>query len=118
MLVHGDYKGSNLLLQPAGRSYVVSGVLDWEFAHAGPALFDFAILLRHSDTMPAFEAGVIQGYRISGGKLSNGWKQTIRLLDFANLAGFLTGEAAAQRAADVAMLFETTMNRWESYATA
>ena len=50
-LIHGDYKPSNLLVNP--HTHTVSGVLDWEFAFAGPPLYDLATLLRDSESYPA-----------------------------------------------------------------
>jgi aminoglycoside phosphotransferase (APT) family kinase protein len=116
VLVHGDYKASNLLVSGEGDECRTSGVLDWEFSFAGPRLFDLTMLLRYSDTMPEFEAGVVEGYRAAGGVLEAGWKQRVRLLDFTNLCGFLTGSNRGdQRVRDVTALIERTMERWESY---
>ena len=64
-LVHGDFKPSNLLVDPEDGH--VTGVLDWEFAFAGSPLFDLATLLRESANLPPdFEDGVIEGYKAAG----------------------------------------------------
>ena len=47
-LVHSDFKPVNLLYNPHGKITV----LDWEFAHAGASILDFAILLRHHEQFP------------------------------------------------------------------
>jgi aminoglycoside phosphotransferase (APT) family kinase protein len=111
-LVHGDYKPSNLLVDVDQRS--VSGVLDWEFAFAGPPLYDLATLLRDSDASPpAYEVAVCAGFVAGGGELPADWKRRVRLLDFANLCGFLAqpGEAA-QRTSDVRRLLLATLRQW------
>ncbi len=113
VLVHGDYKASNLLLTGEADAWQVSGVLDWEFAFAGPPLFDLTMLLRYSDTMPALESGVIEGYRGAGGVLPGDWKQRVRLLDLVNLCSFLTGSSRSEeRLRDVRALIEQTLERW------
>lgn len=119
VLVHGDYKASNLLLTGAADGWRISGVLDWEFAFAGPPLFDLTMLLRYSDAMPAFEAGVIEGYRRTGSALPDNWKQRVRLLDLVNLCSFVTGPNRSEaRLRDVRTLIEQTLERWDSYANA
>jgi Ser/Thr protein kinase RdoA (MazF antagonist) len=118
VLVHGDYKASNLLLSGAGDKTRISGVLDWEFAFSGPTLFDLTMLLRHSDAMPSFERGVVESYRAAGGFLERGWKQRVRLLDFANVCQFAAGNPNEARIRDVRMLIEATLDSWQAYAEA
>lgn len=58
-LVHSDFNPKNLLVDPAsGR---VTGVLDWEFAHAGMPGADLGNLLRF-DREPAFADAVLAAY--------------------------------------------------------
>jgi hypothetical protein len=76
------------------------------------------MLVRYSDAMPAFERGVVEGYRAAGGILEPGWKQRVRLLDFANLCQFATGTPNEARLRDVRILIEATLDRWQSYASA
>jgi len=119
-LVHGDFKSSNLLVDPEDGH--VTGVLDWEFAFAGSPLFDLATLLRESANLPPdFEDGVIEGYKAAGGRLPPQWRRSVRLLDLANLCTFLTDSVAHgkstgsdQRVRDVTAAIERTIREWES----
>ena len=118
-LVHGDFKPSNLLVDPVDGH--LTGVLDWEFAFAGSPLFDLATLLRESANLPPdFEAGVVQGFEQTGGHLPPHWRRTVRLLDLANLSTFLTdgldhggSSGSVQRVRDVTAAIERTMREWE-----
>jgi aminoglycoside phosphotransferase (APT) family kinase protein len=58
-LVHSDFNPKNLLVDPAaGR---VTGVLDWEFAHAGLPVADLGNLLRF-EREPVFAEAVLAAY--------------------------------------------------------
>jgi aminoglycoside phosphotransferase (APT) family kinase protein len=58
-LVHSDFNPKNLLVEPAtGR---VTGVLDWEFAHAGSPVTDLGNLLRF-EREPVLAEAVLAGY--------------------------------------------------------
>lgn len=61
-LVHGDLNPKNLLVDPA--TLEVTGVLDWEFAHAGPPGTDLGNLLRF-ERDPAWTSAVLTAYRDS-----------------------------------------------------
>ena len=58
-LVHSDLNPKNLLLDPG--TLALTGVLDWEFAHAGHAFTDLGNLLRF-DRAPAFAEAVLTAY--------------------------------------------------------
>ncbi|WP_240937898.1 phosphotransferase [Nocardioides sp. JQ2195] len=62
-LVHSDFNPKNLLVDP--RSGAVTGVLDWEFAHAGLPVADLGNLLRF-ERSPAFVAAVLESVRVDG----------------------------------------------------
>jgi aminoglycoside phosphotransferase (APT) family kinase protein len=87
-LVHSDVNPKNLLVD--GRTGKVTGLLDWEFAHAGLPGTDLGNLLRF-DREPVFAEAVIDGYlRVAGhvdGLDSPGGRQ--RLLDRARAADLL-----------------------------
>lgn len=96
-LVHGDYKGSNILVQPSQErdrpAWRVAAVLDWEFVHAGAGLLDFSILLRNMVLLPAeraaaFERGVERGYRDRGGWLPPDWRWLAEVFDLISLIEF------------------------------
>ncbi len=61
-LVHSDLNPKNLLVDP--ETLQVTGVLDWEFAHAGLPVTDLGNLLRF-DRDPAFAEAVLGVYRDS-----------------------------------------------------
>ena len=58
-LVHSDLNPKNLLLDP--DTLALTGVLDWEFAHAGHPFTDLGNLLRF-DRSPAFDRAVLAAY--------------------------------------------------------
>ena len=58
-LVHSDLNPKNLLVDP--DTLEVTGVLDWEFAHAGGPATDLGNLLRF-DRDPAFAGAVLEVY--------------------------------------------------------
>lgn len=58
-LVHSDFNAKNLLVDPATGE--VTGVVDWEFSHAGGPFADLGNLLRF-DRRPAFARAVLAAY--------------------------------------------------------
>ena len=58
-LVHSDVNPKNLLVDP--NTLEVTGLLDWEFAHAGHPYTDLGNLLRF-DRQPAFTDAVLDAY--------------------------------------------------------
>jgi aminoglycoside phosphotransferase (APT) family kinase protein len=115
-LVHGDFKEGNILLHWSHDAWHVAAVLDWEFAFAGPSIFDLSILLRHSHALPAaFEQGAVAGFTETGAVLPPDWKRTTRLLDFVNLLDFLrTPGREAALVSDVVDLMCRTIHEWET----
>lgn len=59
-LVHSDLNAKNLLVDPV--TLEVTGLVDWEFAHAGSPYADLGNLLR-LDRSPAFAEAVVSAYR-------------------------------------------------------
>lgn len=58
-LVHSDLNPKNLLVDP--ETLAITGVLDWEFAHAGHPATDLGNVLRF-DRAPAYANGVLAAY--------------------------------------------------------
>jgi aminoglycoside phosphotransferase (APT) family kinase protein len=90
-LVHSDFNGKNLVLarDPAGAP-VVSAVLDWEFAFAGPPLADVGNMLRRQERMPAaFVDRFVASFAEHGGGLPAGWRSIAAALDALALLDFL-----------------------------
>lgn len=118
-LVHGDYKPQNLLLRRGAGTdgcWETAAVLDWEFAFAGPPLFDVGQLLRYRTTLPPeYTVGVVEGYTAAGGTLPEEWPRLTRLLDLMNLLGFLDRpEANEAMVREVRGLVERTVMDLES----
>jgi fructosamine-3-kinase len=84
-LLHADFKPANVKWLPERRDVLV---LDWEFAWAGPALFDLGQFLRWGAPEP-FVAALAAAYAEAGGDLPDGWRRAAELLDLFNLVGFL-----------------------------
>ena len=97
-LVHGDLGGRNILVAPADNgNWRVSGLIDWEAAFSGSALWDVGSLFRYArryseDFRQRFE----RSYRDAGGSLPEDWRRTARLLDSTRMVATLergTGSA-------------------------
>ena len=93
-LVHGDFGGRNILVAPAeDGGWSVSGLIDWEAAFYGLALWDVGSLFRYprrySET---FSEGFERGYRDAGGTLPEDWLRTARLLDSTRSVEVFNGE--------------------------
>jgi len=99
-LVHSDMNPKNLLVDPA--TLELTGLLDWEFAHAGLPVTDLGNLLRF-DRDPAFADAVLAGYLASTGGL-DGLTDPGLLLD-------------AARAADLWALVDLASRRGENPVT-
>lgn len=83
-LVHGDFNPTNILVDNG----VVTGILDWEFAHAGSRYMDIGNLLRHTE--PAFHDQIEEGLRDGGVPLPADWKQRAEAVDLGAHLEFLT----------------------------
>lgn len=84
-LTHSDFKPVNLLCHADKKVFV----LDWEFAHAGIGILDFAILLRHRDQFPLDLNSLKLGYTSSGGILPDEWFRSALITDFVNITQLL-----------------------------
>lgn len=105
VLLHGDYKPSNLFVDDGGRLVV----LDWEFAYAGPALMDAGQLFRWR-TSQSFADAFAQSYRAGGGILPDDWQRWARIFDVVNLVGLLAESPPdSRRARDLRQRIRETL---------
>jgi aminoglycoside phosphotransferase (APT) family kinase protein len=93
VLVHSDFNAKNLLVDP--DTLEITGVLDWEFAHAGLPLADLGNLLRF-DRQPAFVAAVAGSYLERAGDL-DGLSSIDEALELARAADLLALVELASR---------------------
>jgi len=91
-LVHSDANPKNLLFDPG--TLALTGVLDWEYAHAGHPFTDLGNLLRF-DRNAAFEAAVLTAYAERRGTPP---EQALALARAADLWALV--DLAARRAAN------------------
>jgi fructosamine-3-kinase len=107
VLLHGDFKASNLHWTSDDRLLV----LDWEFAYSGPALMDVGQLLRW-DPPATFISAFAESYRAEGGELPDGWQRSAEVFDLFNLVGLLAGAAPdSRRSLDVRRRMRQTVER-------
>ena len=111
VLLHGDFKASNLHWTHQQELLV----LDWEFAYAGSALMDVGQLTRWSPPA-AFVDAFEHGYLAGGGHLPDDWLRWAAVMDLVNLFGLARGLAPhSPRAADVARRIQTTLDAFPSF---
>ena len=84
VLLHGDFKASNLHLTECGLPLV----LDWEFAYSGPPIMDVSQLFRWAQPS-SFIAGFEAGYRERHESLPDDWLDLIAVADLVNMVGLL-----------------------------
>ncbi len=109
-LVHADYKPWNLLALPSRSGWTIRAALDWEFALAGPRLYDVGVFLRYRDRMPAaYARGFVEGYRAAGGVLPPDALDLARLIDLVSLWMFLEQDPDEQIVRDVGPLLEAAV---------
>jgi len=93
VLVHSDFNAKNLLVDP--DTLELTGVLDWEFAHAGTPLADPGNLLRF-DRAPALVDAVTRTYLREAGGL-DGLTNAAEVLELARAADLVALVELASR---------------------
>ncbi|CZP95420.1 dephospho-CoA kinase/protein folding accessory domain-containing protein [Legionella pneumophila] len=89
-LVHGDFDPANILVDKINGSWIVTGILDWEFAFSGSYLWDVANMLRYAHKMPPeFQNSFIDALQRNGIKLPPDWRTTTHLLNLSSLLDLL-----------------------------
>jgi fructosamine-3-kinase len=107
VLLHGDFKASNLHWSADDRLLV----LDWEFAYAGPALMDIGQLLRWTPRSP-FADAFADSYRAHGGSLPPHWRRLAEIFDLVNLAGLAANAGGGRsRMRDIRERLDTAIRR-------
>jgi aminoglycoside phosphotransferase (APT) family kinase protein len=107
-LVHSDFKPVNLLYTPQGTICV----LDWEFAHSGMGIMDFAILLRHRHQFSLDLDALKSGYESNGGVLPAEWFRSALITDFVNIIQLLNTPAERPKLFnELKIAIESTMNQ-------
>ncbi len=97
-LVHGDLNPKNLLVDP--DTLVVTGLVDWEYAHAGHAFTDLGNVLRF-DRSPVYAQAVLVAYtRLRGGSVDDALAlaRAADLVALVELAGRAGDDPVADRA--------------------
>jgi Ser/Thr protein kinase RdoA (MazF antagonist) len=82
-LVHGDYNPTNILV----RDGVISGILDWEWAHSNTPYMDIGNLLRNTD--PRYHDEIRRGLEAGGMRLPRDWSERAELIDLSSHLEFL-----------------------------
>ncbi len=87
-LVHSDFNPPNLMVHD-GR---VTGVMGWEYAHAGNRLTDIANMLRTRDFQPPeFNDAFVSAYEAAAGPLPQDWPSLSRIIDLLSQLEMLDG---------------------------
>ena len=97
-LVHSDFNAKNLLVDPA--TLAVTGLVDWEFAHAGHPFTDLGNLLRF-ERDEAFTTAVLEAYAARRGPAPDAALALARAADLwalVDLAGRRGANPVAARA--------------------
>jgi aminoglycoside phosphotransferase (APT) family kinase protein len=113
-LVHSDLNPKNLLLDPA--TLEVTGVLDWEFAHAGHPSTDLGNVLRF-DRDPAYVDGVLRAYADLRGTAPGRALELARAADLHALADLATREGENPVATRVAGRLRAIVREQDWHAT-
>lgn len=81
-LVHGDFNNRNTIVKREGRGWVVTGILDWEFAFSGSPLWDAARFICFERwARPCREPHFSRGFCDNGGSLPKDWNVFSRALN-------------------------------------
>ncbi len=108
-LTHSDFKPINLIYQPGGSIVV----LDWELAHAGSGILDFAVLLRHHKKIPLDMNTLVESYKNQGGVLPEEWFHSAMVTDFATIVTQLNNpNEIPTQFEELENTLRTTMKQW------
>jgi len=109
-LVHGDFDPANILVDNINDTWVVTGILDWEFAFSGSYLWDVANMLRYAHKMPLeFQDSFLTGLVNSAVALPENWPVTVNLLNLSSLLDCLKrsdAKGSPNQCADISELLD------------
>ncbi len=118
-LVHADLTPTNLLVDPA--TLEVTGVVDWEYAHAGVPWTDLGNLLRHERDHP-FVEGVLGGWLDTAGLVEPPGEDELlhaaRAADLVSLVALAARPGAGPAAAAARPLLAAIADRRDLHAHA
>lgn len=110
-LTHSDFKPVNLLYTDNRKV----SVLDWEFAHAGIGILDFAILLRHRHEFPIDLSTFESSYIHFGGNLPAEWLRSAFITDFVNIVTLMdTPPERPKLFQQLKNAIQSTIAHWDS----
>ena len=90
-LVHSDFGNRNIMVREEHGRWVVAAIIDWEFAFSGSPLLDVGHFLRYENVgRPQREPHFSRAFVEHGGKLSDNWRDVVRVIDLTALIGCLT----------------------------
>jgi aminoglycoside phosphotransferase (APT) family kinase protein len=116
VLVHGDFDPANIFVIKQNNKWVLSAILDWEFAHSGTFLQDVANMLRYSYQMPRdYEEYFIKGLVTQNIKLPDHWKESVDLLNLTSLLDCLVRDdprLRPKRLKDIKSLINDILRRY------
>jgi Ser/Thr protein kinase RdoA (MazF antagonist) len=85
-LVHRDFDPANILVSNVNNNWVITAVLDWEFAFSGSILWDIANMLRYAHKMPPeFQDSFLLGLKDRGIYLPDNWHISTMMLNIISL---------------------------------
>jgi len=90
-LVHGDFNNRNTIVNRKGSGWVVTCILDWEYAFIGSPLWDASrFICFERQARPCREPHFSRGFRENGGSLPKDWSEFSRALNALSAAESLS----------------------------
>ncbi len=108
-LCHADFKASNILVE----GDKLTGILDWEFAHAGSWLVDAGQILRYlGPHRDEFARDLESGMREGGLDVPSDWMLLSRVVDLMNIVDFLARPMMGEIQQQVTLMLLTESLAW------
>ncbi|MFD1037791.1 phosphotransferase [Virgibacillus byunsanensis] len=98
--------------------FEVTGIIDWEFAFAGPVHVDIGNMLRYENIpyFTEFEQAFMEGLQSSGIALQHDWKKVAKLVDLIALCDLLNNSyGGVNRVKDIKHIVTQTIENWKDY---